>query len=527
MLTTSGPGGHRGRIDWSSLPIHPLLVAAYPVVFLFATNATEQVTLAPMWSPLVMALGGAMIALAIGVVVTHSWHRGALIATVLVAGFFGYGHAWNAAVAVLDSQWLLIGAWALLVLIGLVVAWRFRRRARTATRVLNLVAAIALLLNAWTLAGTMVAVASVGTIPAELTELELDPPDEGDLPDVYYVILDRYAGSNGLAAAYDFDNEPFLTALEERGFDVARNAHANYIKTPLSLASSLNMEFVDAEALKAEAESGDDREPIHRALGRHLAVPSALKELGYRYIHVANWWTPTATNVDADRTFRYDGQDEFSTVLAQTTLLRAFTEPEAAPTDPWDWRVLRGHSAYALDRLDEIPELPGPKFVFAHLLLPHDPYVFDRDGSFMDRDQVAAQGQPESYRRQLSYLNDRMLQMVDNIIAGSGEDAVIMIQADEGPFPARYRASEWAFQWRDATDAELEEKFGILFAMRVPGADLEAEGLHDAITPVNTFRIIFNSRFGTELPLLPDRTWAHENLSHFYDFFEITDRLRR
>ena len=113
------------------MPIHPLLVAAYPVVFLFATNATEQVTLAPMWSPLVMALGGALIALAIGVVITRSWHRGALIATVLVAGFFGYGHAWNAAVAVLDSQWLLIGAWVLLVLIGLVVAWRFRRRART------------------------------------------------------------------------------------------------------------------------------------------------------------------------------------------------------------------------------------------------------------------------------------------------------------------------------------------------------------------------------------------------------------
>ena len=78
-----------------------------------------------------------------------------------------------------------------------------------------------------------------------------------------------------------------------------------------------------------------------------------------------------------------------------------------------------------------------------------------------------------------------------------------MLQADEGPFPARYRADEWGFQWRDATDAELEEKFGILFAMRVPGADLEAEGLHDAITPVNTFRIIFNARFGTDLPCSP------------------------
>jgi hypothetical protein len=118
-----------------------------------------------------------------------------------------------------------------------------------------------------------------------------------------------------------------------------------------------------------------------------------------------------------------------------------------------------------------------------------------------------------------------MLGIIDGILEHS-PDAVIMLQADEGPFPARYRADEWRFEWRDATDAELEEKFGILFAMRVPGADLKAAGLNDRITPVNAFRIIFNARFGTDLPLLADRSWAHEDLYHFYDFFEITDRLR-
>jgi hypothetical protein len=528
MLATSRRMSHRGRIDWSALPVHPLLVAAYPVVFLFASNAADQVTLAPLWRPMAMAVGGAMAALALGVVVARDWHRGALIATVAVIGFFGYGHAWNAASGVLDNQWPLIGAWAMLVVIGLIVAWRSVSWARSATRALNVVAAIALLLNSWSLAGTMVGVAAGGT-PATGGDapVELDPADPNDLPDVYYIVLDRYAGPTTLAEVFDFDNEPFFAALEERGFQVARHAHANYIKTPLSLVSSLNMEPLDAAALRAEAKSDEDREPIHRALGDHLAVPMALKELGYAYIHVSNWWTASTTNVDADRTYHYEGQDEFSTVLAQTTLLRAFTEPEAAPTDPWDWRVLRAHTLYALDHLDAIPELPGAKYVFAHLLVPHDPYVFDSDGSFMDRAQVNEQGHEESYRRQLSYVNDRIIQMVDRIIAGSGEDAVILLQADEGPFPDRYRASEWAFQWRDATDAELEEKFGILFAMRVPGADLEAVGFHDAITPVNAFRVIFNARFGTNLPMRPDRIWAHENLSHFYNFYDVTDRLAR
>ena len=527
MLTAQRRAGHRKRIDWSALPVHPLLAAAYPVVFLFATNAGDQVTLDPIWGPLAMAVGGAAVVLAIATLLLRDWHRAALLTTVLVAAFFGYGHAWNAAAHLLDSQWPLIVAWVLAGAMGLFAAWRSSRRARTATRVLNVVAAIALLLNAWSVAGTMVAIGAVDPPRHDLTKLELAPPDPADLPDVYYIILDRYAGSKGLAETYAFDNEPFLTALEAHGFEVARHAHANYIKTPLSLASSLNIDFLDTDALEAEATEPKDREPIHRVLRDHLVVPTALKELGYQYIHVSNWWAPSATNVDADRTFRYAGQDEFSTVLAQTTLLRAFNEPEAAPTDPWDWRVLRDNTLYGLDRLDEIPAMSGPKFVFAHLLIPHDPYVFNADGSFTGRAQVDALGQPESYRRQLSYANARMLRLVDRILAESGPDAVIMLQSDEGPFPARYRADEWGFQWRQARDEELEEKFGILFAMRVPGADLAAAGFHDAITPVNAFRIIFNARFGTDLPLLPDRSWAHENLSHFYDFFEITDRLDR
>ncbi|MDQ2689130.1 MAG: LTA synthase family protein [Chloroflexota bacterium] len=516
----------RPRLDWTALPVHPLLAAAYPVIFLFAVNAAEQVTLEPLWLPLLLAVGGAAAVLVVFAAILRDWLRAALLTTVAVIGFFGYGHAWNAASEVIDSQWPLIGAWAVALLVAFFLAWRAGRWTVPATRALNVVAALAILLNVWSVAGTMVAFGAVDATDRELTSLELAPPDPDDLPDVYYIILDRYAGSTALRQTYDFDNEPFLTALEERGFEVARQAHSNYIKTPLSLASSLNMEFLDTDALKAEATEGKDREPIHRALRNHLAVPTALEELGYQYIHVGNWWTPSATNVDADRVFRYEGQDEFSTVLSQTTLLRAFNEPAAAPDDPWDWRVLRQHTLYALDKLDEIADTPGPKYVFAHVLLPHDPYVFNVDGSFTGREQVAELGQKESYRRQLSYGNARMLQLIDRIQANS-PDAVIMLQADEGPFPARYRADEWGFKWRDATDAELEEKFGILFAMHVPGADLRAEGLHDAITPVNAFRIIFNARFGTDLPLLPDRTWAHTDLWHFYDFFEITDRLHR
>src|SRR6186997_3242507 len=511
----------------SSLPIHPLLVAAYPVVFLFAANAAEQITLEPLWRPLLMAVGAAALVMMLLYALTGNWRRAGLLTTVLMIGFFGYGHAWNAAASVLDSQWRLIVAWALLIVIGLFAAWRATAHLVPITRGLNLVAALALILNSGSVAGTMVAFGAVEpTPPTSDGPLRLAPSDPGELPDVYYIILDRYPGETALRDTYGYDNTPFLDALEQRGFTIAHHAHANYVKTPLSLSSSLNLSYLDPDALKAEASSGDDREPVQRTLRDHLAVVTALKALGYRYYHISNWWTPTTTNVDADRVFHYEGQDEFSTVLAQTTLLRAITEPESAPTDPWDWNVLREHTRYELNALDAVPELPGPKFTFAHLLLPHPPWTIDADGSPMDRAQVDAQGDKESMVRYLRYANDRMLDAVDRILDDSGPNSIIMIQADEGPFPARYQADEWGFEWRDATNAELEEKFGILYAMRVPGADLDAAGFSQDITPVNTFRVIFNAAFGTDLPMMPNRSWAHEDLHHFYDFFEITDRLR-
>ncbi|HEX5039027.1 MAG TPA: sulfatase-like hydrolase/transferase, partial [Candidatus Limnocylindria bacterium] len=502
----------RLTLGWlSSLPLHPLLVAAYPVVFLFAANAAEQITLEPLWRPLGMAVLAAALVMMLLYAITGNWRRAGLLTTVLLMGFFGYGHAWNAAAGVLDSQWPLIIAWALLVVIGLVAAWRAQPYQVPVTRGLNLVAALALILNTGSVAGTMVAFgAAPPTLPAADGDLRLAPADPDHPPDVYYIILDRYPGETALRETYGYDNAPFLDALEDRGFTVAHHAHANYIKTPLSLSSSLNLAYLDAGALEEEASSGQDREPVQRTLRDHLAVATALKSLGYRYYHISNWWTPTTTNVDADRVFHYEGQDEFSTVLAQTTLLRAFAEPEAAPKDPWDWDVLREHTLYELKALDEVPELPGPKFTFAHLLMPHPPWVIDADGTPMGRAQVDAQGDEESMVRYLRYANSRMLEAVDRILAESGDDAIIVIQADEGPFPARYQDDEWGFEWRDATDAELEEKFGILFAMRVAGADLDAAGFSQDITPVNTFRVIFNAAFGTDLPMMPNRSWAHE-----------------
>jgi hypothetical protein len=101
---------------------------------------------------------------------------------------------------------------------------------------------------------------------------------------------------------------------------------------------------------------------------------------------------------------------------------------------------------------------------------------------------------------------------------------VILLQADEGPAPERFRHEGIRFRWRAATAEELREKTGILNAYLLPG--VESVPLYPSITPVNSFRVVFNAYFGTNLPLLPDRIFAHEEDRHPYRLFEVTDKVR-
>lgn len=522
MLTTRSVGI---QSDVSALPLHPLLAAAYPVVFLFAANATEQISMAPLWLPLIVAVGGAAAVLAVLWIVTRDPYRAGLMTTVLVIGFFGYGHAWNAAAGSLDSQWLFIAAWALLIGIGLFAAWKARRVARPLSRFLNIAIALLLAVNVWSLGTTMAASRSADDPhPGAALDVQLDPPDPDDLPNIYYIIPDRYAGLTALREVYGHDNEPFLSALEDRGFSVARHAHANYMRTVTSLTSSLSMEHLDPAVLDAEATSGSDWGPVFDRVGGRLAVPAALDDLGYTYVHLGNYFAPTSTNVDADITLSHEAQDEFRNVLLQTTLVRAFTDPNSAPDDGYDWAGIRDLNLWAIDTLEDLVDMPGPKYVFAHLVITHEPYVHNEDGSFTGREQVEELGWTESYRRQLVYANTRLLEVVDHIIERD-PGAIIVLMSDEGPFPDRIAVND-RLDWPDASDTEIEQKTGILYALRVPGADLADEGFHDRITPVNAFRMIFNARFGTDLPLLEDRTWVYRDVTALYEWTDVTDRLR-
>jgi hypothetical protein len=133
-----------------------------------------------------------------------------------------------------------------------------------------------------------------------------------------------------------------------------------------------------------------------------------------------------------------------------------------------------------------------------------------------------------NYVDQMRYANAQVLKWLDSLLdVPPAERPIVVVQADEGPFPIRYARNEAAFDWTTATPDELEEKFGILSAFYLPGKTAEEAGLYDSITPVNQWRAIFHAYFGLDLPLLPDRNWTFTNQLHIYDQIDITDKVRR
>ncbi|HEV8564148.1 MAG TPA: sulfatase-like hydrolase/transferase [Actinomycetota bacterium] len=500
--------------------LYPFVLGAFPVLFLWAQNLQEDVSAPEALRLAALCVAGVTAAFGLLWLATRDPHRAGLATAVLAVLFFSFGRVegelnWAADPA-LETQ--LLVAWGLFALAGTAYALRARTRAPKLTRSLNLVVSMLVLLNVIPIIANQFEETARATgryvIPG------VDPASVREKPDIYYVIFDRYASQETLTEQYGFDDADALGFLEQRGFYVARDSLANYPKTTHSLASSLNMTFLDDLARRMGADSGN-WDPLYGML-RGFDVATGLQELGYRYYHLGSWWAPTSTDPDADVTMEFRSQSEFSAVFSRTTAWPTLADRVGIDQTADFERTEYERALFQFEALERIPDDSDPTFTFAHFTLPHPPYVFDVEGNYVTRAQADRIGPDAGYVQQVQYTNARMQELVDTLLAGA-DDPIIIIQSDEGPHPEALERDEDGYDWTEAPLEDLQRKLRILNAYYLP--DGGENGLYSTITPVNTFRLIFNEYFGADLPLLPDRTWVFQDKAHPYRLTEVTDEL--
>lgn len=474
---------------------------------------------------LLVVVGVAALLLLAGALVLRDTARAAILLSAFIAFFFGYRH-----VVILTAHTPLAGRptqalWFLLGVVALVLAWRGGRALRTATRAFNalgfglvLVALVAIVpheVDQLTAASTAAPAPQVSPAPAASPA-----PGSRPLRDIWVMVFDRYGSAESLRLNYGID-EQFTPWLADRGFHITPDAHANYQRTSFSLASSLNLDYLD----------NLDALPGNRTIAQLLKdheVGRFLTDLGYRYVHIGSRYEPTRTADRATVNRRLENTSDFTNAVIDSSLAGTiierlgYTELEVRRQRQLDW------ARFDLDAIDQTLNEPGPKFVFAHLLLPHPPYVLDEDGKTVPDDVAAKRSTAENYEAQMRYLDTRIEAVVDRLLDVPEEERpIIVLMADEGPYPKRYEGNPLIqgpdpdFDWSSITDEELRIKYGILHAMLLPGVD--ESDIPKEITSVNTFRFLLSEYFGADLPLLPNRILVPKPNGPGFD--DVTSRL--
>jgi hypothetical protein len=522
---------------WSigTLALHPFLFAGASVFRLYAANL-RALYFSDVLAALAAAFAAALLLfLAFGAMFRNFGAKAAILASaVVVAGLF-YIEIVEAANEYAGINLSPVAALpimlAALAAVFTAVAWP-RIDFTPANAILNGIAFVIFIVPVWQVAShswktggtSRPAAAAFDQIPASAEASSVtDPAATEDAPrQIFYFIFDRYGSQPVLSHYYGFDNSELGSFLNAKGFYVASNSRANYLMTAHSLASTFHMGHLDFLAEDPRSRFGDWH-PIYDMLREHR-VARFLKSHGYKFVQIGGWWRQTQYNPYADENHSF-GFTEFNYWYLRKTIVAPLLDavaPDSAYARLLQWdngqcqRVPR-----QIERVKEIATRSEKTFVFAHILVPHDPYVFSPDGRCLTPDEMKDRSEPEGYVEQIRYANSLIKDFVSALLATDGPKPVIIIQADEGPFPTRYRSGYRS--WYDATVDELTAKMGILNAFYFPDGDYR--DLDPRVTSVNTFRIVFDKYFRTMFERLPDRVYAFPDIFKIYDFYDITDIL--
>jgi hypothetical protein len=328
-------------------------------------------------------------------------------------------------------------------------------------------------------------------------------------------VLDEYANSDVLLERFGYDNRPFEDSLRALGFIVPRLVRSNYVHTLLSLPSMLN----SAHLTRLEHELGPRSR--HPALPNYLLQQSRvaryLEARDYRYLFFpSQWWYSTSGTSLADVEFSpWAGLDlmralsggELERTIRGATVLRYFDRSHHWEAD---------HVRRTLAGLAAVPRARGPSFAFAHILKPHEPYVFDRECATLTRSKEDDDVAP--YLEQMECLNRLLLGTVREILRASEVPPIILLQGDHG---SKLLGATGYTDVNAVPPAAARERLGAFGAYFLPGGGSAAFG--DTVTVVNVLGGVLRHYFHADLPRADDDYYLSP-ADYPYDFRRVDAR---
>jgi len=323
-------------------------------------------------------------------------------------------------------------------------------------------------------------------------------------PDIFFIVLDEYTSSEGLAKYFGFDNHRIDSLFDSQGFFVSTGSRSNYNMTAFSLSSTFNYDYLNLK--KSDSVYYNDIFLRGIETFEKNRLTPYLAEQGYEIINygcfdLENAVTPTYTFFNDMGRLMIDNQTLLTRINRDIGWKFRYTNVFTKETRiPGSYKKGKRDHIFrnnfnAENLLKEMSRSSErPRFIYAHLILPHDPYYFDSSGNFVS-DTLLIQGKfskENSYLSQLKYCNKILEKMISASVLKTGRERVVVIEGDHG------------FGYHD-NPAFSEREFSNLNAYFF--SDKNYQSFYPTISPVNTFRIILNKYFCNNLPLLRDSSF--------------------
>ncbi len=500
---------------------HPILFGIFPIISLFEGNM-HFTSISEIILPIIITL----------VIIIPSWMflkiilkdkvKSALIVSFLVILFFTYSPIF----LVIDDftingedvgrhSFLLI-SFLLFGISGIIFLIKTKQDLKIISDIINIVSLIIVSI----ILVSIVTYSFENSYSVEIENFEniksIQQMDE--VPDIYYIIFDGYAGKTSLKNISGHDNQEFLNILQDQGFFIQEKSYANYAHTFLSIPSVLNMQYLN---YLAEDLDGSKSRAIPYELGSNNKVMNFVKSQGYVTVNFDSGWGFTRDMKSSDLKICGDNKlfnSEFLITLMNNSMLNPIYV-KFFETDKIEGMLC------IFDELPKIKErTTKPIFVFAHVFSPHPPYIFDEDGQIRQLETLDPRIESEDsldkekYIGQLKFLNKKIIEVVKQLL-DSEKQPIIIIQSDHG---TAFTFGNDKKNWDIPTDEMVNERMDSINWIFLPGNTTNI--FSESTTNVNTFRILFNHYFKTEFEILEDKVYLATDGS--YELEDVTNRLK-